>query len=163
MTELTIDAPAQSDDWINPDTLSTFDREAICAALEAMFAIPADEKRDYRSFPTLQPPEATNMTTHDRFELGQKVITASVINLIEEEKINSMDVLKMLVQHHLGIWGDTNPEDTKENDRAVKTGDRLMSVYNVKGIKFWIITDPAPDFDNPRKRLSTTVLLPEDY
>ena len=48
------------------------------------------------------------------------------------------------------------PQDKWANDRAVKGGERLLSVYHSKdGVKFWIITE----WD----RSATTVLLPEDY
>ena len=54
------------------------------------------------------------------------------------------------------LSGVVCPQDKWANDRAVKGGERLLSVYHSKdGVKFWIITE----WD----RSATTVLLPEDY
>ena len=47
-------------------------------------------------------------------------------------------------------------DDWKENDNAVKNGERVLSSYRAPdGTKFWIITE----WD----RSYTTVLLPEEY
>ena len=51
-------------------------------------------------------------------------------------------------------WVD-DPQDWRENERSMKSGLRLMSVYESAHGAFWIITEAD--------RSSTTVLLPEEY
>ena len=60
-------------------------------------------------------------------------------------------------QRHLAAdWGDVDNDDRQANDRALKDGSRLFSVYHsAKQVKFWIITEAS--------RRLTTVLLPRDY
>ena len=66
------------------------------------------------------------------------------------------DVAAALDRHRRGDWGDAGREDWQANERALKQGERLLSVYHaVDGTRFWIITE----WD----RSLTTVLLPEDY
>ena len=85
------------------------------------------------------------------FALGQTVATPNVLNSVPREEI-----LAALQRHQNCDWGDVCPQDKWSNDRAVKCGDRLFSVYHSnEGIKFWIITEAD--------RSATTVLLPPDY
>ncbi|MBX9681656.1 MAG: hypothetical protein K2X38_23105 [Gemmataceae bacterium] len=66
------------------------------------------------------------------------------------------DVMKSLLRHLTGDWGDCGKEDWKENDFSLKESLRLFSVYHDrKGTKFWIITEAD--------RSATTVLLPSEY
>ncbi len=52
--------------------------------------------------------------------------------------------------------GSAYGRDQQANERALKQGERLLSVYRTAdGAKFWIITE--------HDRSLTTVLLPEDY
>lgn len=85
------------------------------------------------------------------FELGKTVATPNVLETVPREEI-----LAALQRHRNCDWGDVSPQGKWANDRAVKGGERLFSVYHSKdGVKFWIITE----WD----RSATTVLLPEDY
>lgn len=85
------------------------------------------------------------------FELGWTVATPHVM-----EEVPRVEIIVALYRHQNCDWGDVCPQDKWFNDKAVKTGDRLLSVYHSKdGIKFWIITE----WD----RSATPVLLPEDY
>ena len=66
------------------------------------------------------------------------------------------DIAVALDRHRRGDWGDVGKQDWQANERALKHGERLLSVYRTaSGTKFWIITE----WD----RSITTVLLPEDY
>lgn len=92
-------------------------------------------------FPTISVP----------FSMGRTVATPYVLNTVPQSEI--FDALR---RHQSCDWGDVGPQDKWSNDRAVKGGERLFSVYHSKsGIKFWIITEAD--------RSATTVLLPEDY
>lgn len=92
-------------------------------------------------FPTISVP----------FKLGKTVATPNVL-----EAVPQGEILAALRRHQNCDWGDVCPQDKWSNDRAVKGGERLFSVYHsAGGTKFWIITE----WD----RSVTTILLPEDY
>ena len=84
-------------------------------------------------------------------ELGQVKRTPSVLETIPEAVI-----LKALARHQRGDWGCLCPEDRASNNRAVRSGDRLLSEYRTPdGTKFWVVTEAD--------RSLTTVMLPTDY
>ena len=86
-----------------------------------------------------------------KFCLGQTVSTGNAVATLNPE-----DVLKAMGRHHRGDWGDLCDEDREANERAIKHGGRLFSVYRDRQeTKFYIITECD--------RSVTTVLLPEDY
>jgi hypothetical protein len=61
-----------------------------------------------------------------------------------------------LALHQMGAWGQLCKEDEEMNERALKVGNRLMSVYEIAPkVTVWVITEAD--------RSSTTILLPEDY
>lgn len=85
------------------------------------------------------------------FPLGRTVITSNALSTLPDE-----DVLSALGRHARGDWGELDPEDVAENERSLKEGGRLLSVYHSQGgTKFYVITE--------HDRSVTTVLLPEDY
>ena len=88
-----------------------------------------------------------------KFSLGQVVATSTALATLPTQ-----DIVAALDRHRRGDWGDVGKEDRQANERALKHGERLLSVYHAadgNGTKFWIITE----WD----RSLTTVLLPEDY
>lgn len=86
-----------------------------------------------------------------RFRLGRIVSTPNALNRIPNEVI-----LRALGRHQAGDWGDVDEEDREANERALKEGTRLLSMYHSdEGVKFWIITEAD--------RSASVVLLPEDY
>ena len=67
-----------------------------------------------------------------------------------------LELFAALERHMRKDWGEVCEEDWMENDRALKSGDRLLSSYKSKyDVKFWIITE--------RGRSHTTILLPSEY
>ena len=85
------------------------------------------------------------------FQLGPVVITPNALG-----QLTPADVLLGLQRHQAGDWGDLGEEDWQENDRALRTGLRLLSVYrSASGVPFWIITEAS--------RTATTLLMPDDY
>ena len=100
-------------------------------------------------------PEDTNDNRPARgaskFPLGQTVITRTALATLPAQ-----DIAAALDRHRTGDWGEVGREDWRANERALKQGERLLSVYRTAdGTKFYIITE----WD----RSLTTVLLPEDY
>jgi hypothetical protein len=85
------------------------------------------------------------------FRLGAVYITANA-----ERTLEPADVIRALVRHTRGDWGELDPEDWQANEQALVEGGRLLSVYrDGNDVRFYIITE----WD----RSATTVLLPEDY
>ena len=83
--------------------------------------------------------------------LGRLVATPAALAALSQA-----DIVAALRRHAVGDWGDVEPDDRAANDDALKSGDRLLSVYfSGTGTKFWVITEAD--------RSSTTVLLPDDY
>jgi hypothetical protein len=82
------------------------------------------------------------------FNLGAVVATPGALEL-------GVDLAGLLARHRRGDWGDLGAFDRRENDRALKTGERLFSAYETPAGKVWIITE----WD----RSSTCLLLPSEY
>jgi len=83
-----------------------------------------------------------------RFELGRIVATPGAIDL-------NVDLAGLLARHASGDWGGLGAFDRRENDRALKTGERLFSAYDTPAGKVWVVTE----WD----RSSTCLLLPSEY
>ena len=85
------------------------------------------------------------------FPVGNVVITPNAL-----DQLTPADTQRGLQRHQVGDWGDLGEEDWKENDNALRTGLRLLSVYrSASGVTFWVITEAD--------RSATTLLLPDDY
>lgn len=83
--------------------------------------------------------------------LGQTVATPAALGVLSQT-----DIVAALRRHAAGDWGEVDDEDRAANDHAVKSGERLLSVYRAaNGTTFWVITEAD--------RSVTTLLLPEDY
>ena len=72
------------------------------------------------------------------------------------EKVPETVIYEALKRHRHGDWGCLDRKDRASNNRAVKSGGRLLSEYLAPdGTKFWILTEAD--------RSLTTVMLPTDY
>jgi hypothetical protein len=86
-----------------------------------------------------------------KFAVGQIVITRGA-----NSELSQKDMLRGLIRHMNGDWGELDEHDWKENDAALEYGFRILSQYQLDGgSKFWIITE--------HDRSVTTVLLPSEY
>lgn len=65
------------------------------------------------------------------------------------------DFTELLDRHVCGDWGDCDCEDWEHNNRALREGTRLLSVYRLQGQRIYVITE----WD----RSLTTILLAEEY
>lgn len=90
-----------------------------------------------------------------KFELGQTVMTRGIQEALEVNTLTNRDIQSVLAKHHNGDWGDLEQEDKQMNDDAIVNGDRILSAYQIRGLKLWVVTE----WD----RSVTTVLLPEEY
>ena len=94
-----------------------------------------------------------------KFELGLFVATPGAMSAVGVECL-----AVLLARHESGDWGEVDPEDAEENERALIAGNRLLSSY-------WVdAADPTPGEDQVRvwliteaDRSVTTALLPEEY
>ena len=100
------------------------------------------------------------------FPLGRITATPGALDALREADENLALLLEgppalpagmlLLGRHGRGDWGELDPEDKRENDRALRVGNRLLSAYTLAtGVKVWIITEAD--------RSSTCILLPDDY
>lgn len=96
-------------------------------------------------------------TDQAKFELGQVVGTPQAVQFCGEQCI---DIVGLLRRHASGDWGDLTQADRLANDAAVLDGSRILSAYQFKAGKVWVLTDAADDLGS---RASTCVMLPADY
>lgn len=83
--------------------------------------------------------------------LGRTVATPAAL-----AAVSPLDIAAALRRHASGDWGEVDPDDRAANDDAVRSGERLLSVYrSANGTTFWVLTEAD--------RTATTVLLPDDY
>lgn len=86
------------------------------------------------------------------FPIGRIVGTPAALATLTEAGMNPA---ALLTRHVTGDWGKVDDHDKEVNDRAVKDGSRILSVYDVNGQDVWIITE----WD----RSISTILLPSEY
>lgn len=95
--------------------------------------------------PSLRKTRSSVLTT------GRLVATPAVLDAVSRSEL-----LAAFQRHMRCDWGDVCEADWKQNDWALKNGERLLSSYRASNsTKFWIITE--------RDRSYTTILLPSDY
>jgi len=97
--------------------------------------------------------------THLRlFELGRLRVTPAALRIIRE---SGQELDEFLNRHIHGDWGHVFEENKQQNDQAVRSGGRLVSVYRThNGTKIWVVTEAVDDSGN---RAATTILLPSEY
>jgi hypothetical protein len=102
----------------------------------------------------LPPPDVTvqvKVTGEPQFKLGQLCITPNAAKAVPAD-----EVLQAIARHAAGDWGLLDDHDRQENERALGSRGRLVSVYqSSNGSRFYVITDAGWQ--------TTTLLLPEDY
>lgn len=112
--------------------------------------------RPYVNYASLSVPRSsTNVsalsTPPARFDLGRLCITVNAARALP-----GAEVLSAVARHAAGDWGLLDAHDRQQNERALREGGRLLSVYQTSsGQRFYVITESSRDL--------TTVLLPEDY
>lgn len=86
------------------------------------------------------------------FSLGQIVATRRAIKILLNSDVSPEE---LILRHGNGDWGDLSEQDRQQNTIALRIQARLLSAYEIKGIRIWVITEAD--------RSSTTILLPEEY
>lgn len=86
-----------------------------------------------------------------RFRCGQLCVTPAAL-----DKVGRAGLTQLLERHLSGDWGDTCESDARTNEEALRSGNRIISWYQVsKELRIMIITEAD--------RSATTILLPEEY
>lgn len=86
-----------------------------------------------------------------RFRCGQLCATPAAL-----DKVGRAGLIWLLERHLSGDWGDTCESDARTNEEALRSGNRIISWYQVsKELRIMIITEAD--------RSATTILLPEEY
>ncbi len=90
------------------------------------------------------------------FSIGNLVATCSVTDRMEKDPAFREFVSYSYRRYISCDWGDTCKADQRQNDIAVRDGERILAEYRFdKDTKLWIITE----WD----RSVTTLLFPDDY
>lgn len=79
-----------------------------------------------------------------------------VVTTAAQETLDHQDITAGVLRHCCGDWGECCAEDRELNERNLKNGGRLHSVFtDLNGTTFWILTE--------HDRSVCTVLLPGCY
>jgi hypothetical protein len=84
--------------------------------------------------------------------LGRVVATPGALNLLSKSGGHPFDYL---ARHATGDWGELCAFDRRQNEIALREGNRVLSSYDAPSGRIWIITEAD--------RSVTTILLPEEY
>jgi hypothetical protein len=76
------------------------------------------------------------------FAFGPLVATPGALRALVAE---GADPARLLSRHGAGDWGVLSAEDHDANDAAVRSGERILSAYDVGSTRLWIITDAETD------------------
>lgn len=95
---------------------------------------------------------STTLSQGPLFHLGSTVATSGALDLLDRNGINASDYLK---RHQRGDFGDLCQADIQKNMVAITYRARILSAYNIKQERLWIITETD--------RSVTTLLLPSEY
>ena len=101
--------------------------------------------------------------TKTNFSTGTLLHTATVNEAAKANSIFALFLMQIIIRHRNKDWGDCCEEDWNTNNEALKTGERILSVYNLpkdlqanqSDKKVWIITE--------RDRSYSTILFPSEY
>ena len=86
------------------------------------------------------------------FVLGDVVVTPGAIDLLDRTGMNANT---FIIRHLRGDFGAVVAEVARANMKVIEHGSRILSSYAVGNKRLWIVTQPT--------RISTTLLLPEEY
>ena len=84
--------------------------------------------------------------------LGRVVATPGALKLLSEM---GQDPYGYIARHAAGDWGELCAFDRRQNEIALRGGYCVLSSYETKAGRVWIITESD--------RSVTTILLPEEY
>lgn len=86
-----------------------------------------------------------------RFPLGDIYLSPGADQLVRNGLLADL----YIDRHWRGDWGDIDDEDKQTNEQAIERDERLLSAYETKLGKIWVITESD--------RSHTTMLTPDEY
>lgn len=87
-----------------------------------------------------------------KFELGQLAITPGAIACLEHAGVS---VFQLLARHVAADFGDLCADDIRANLKAISSGARILSSYQVGNEKIYLITEASREL--------TTILTAQEY
>ena len=76
-------------------------------------------------------------TTSPRFALGQILIAPQA-----QEQLETAELRAALRRHALGDWGEVTPAEVVENERNLRDGDQVISIFrSARDEKFCVLTN----------------------
>ena len=92
-----------------------------------------------------------------KFALGEIVSTSGIDARSKDDPAFYQFVCESIMRYAQCDWGDSDEEDKKTNDDAVRYGERILAayIYPKTQERIWIVTE----WD----RSVTTVLFPDEY
>lgn len=86
------------------------------------------------------------------FPTGHLVAPPSALDHLSRSGASAFDLIH---RHASGDWGNIHLDDRALNDRAVRSGSRILSAYRIGSERIYVITE----WD----RSATTILLASEY
>ena len=106
----------------------------------------------------------------DTQDLGQIVFTAGIDQAIKNGTLSYGLILRCVLKHNQGDWGDLCDEDKEANDFVYlnKNGGRLLSCYKLQTldkqeVKIWIITSGFGNAHQGPEYCNTVIMFPSEY
>lgn len=93
-------------------------------------------------------------------EYGMLLCTAGVAEAAGTDLAFAGEVASALARYFAGDWGELCHSDRELNDRALRSGGRLLGAYRTSRGVIWIITEAENDAG---RHEATTVLFPFEY
>ncbi|MGI2025264.1 hypothetical protein [Shewanella glacialipiscicola] len=87
--------------------------------------------------------------------LGSLYTSKWLNELVVNGHDNGLALASLFYRHAIGDWGDLEDEDYQLNNDMLIKGGRILSAYQLDGVRIWIITEAD--------RTRTTALLPSEY
>lgn len=101
----------------------------------------------------LPAPATSSPPSAPRFPLGRCVVTPTALAVLKCHNLSLWDLLR---RHQQGDWGDVCAEDAEANERALITGQRLLSIYTLPDEqRLYLLTEAD--------RSLSSLLLPGEY
>lgn len=91
------------------------------------------------------------------FGLGRLLATPAALDVLTKAQCHPAELLR---RHQCGDWGNLCMQDQGANARALVTGARILSAYEITGVRLYLISDAVADTG---QRACTTLLSAAEY
>jgi len=91
-----------------------------------------------------------------KFRLGVTTLSDGVRAIVDSDPIAAVTLNAFVRCHQNGQWGSVSPAQAGANERALRDGGAVLSVYALQGYTIRIVTDGEP-------RDMTRVFFPDEF